>query len=100
MPFPDRVAAGSRRDAGLLRPIFLQHVPGRYTLNPDPSAATWLDGSGRIRGFVHDLTPPYPAAWSTIRRYLLRGAGLATALGLLLYVSFPDGSGFKKPHTQ
>lgn len=72
--------------------IFLQHVRP-YTLNPDPNAGTWLIS---LAGFIvlFAIFLRVPSAWPNWSQRVLRIAGWTSAIIMLWFLKYPDGSGF------
>ncbi len=72
--------------------IYLQHIkPCAFAAHP--TAVDWLIG---LLGFalLFPILLRLPASWKPLWRLLLRGGGLAGAAALMLFIRFPDGSGF------
>jgi len=72
--------------------IFLQHVRPHQIANP-PTTQAWLMA---LAGFVvlFLIFVRLPQSLGKIKTWSLRGAGWLGALFLLIFVQFPDGSGF------
>lgn len=73
--------------------IFLQHVRP-FTINISPDTQTWLTAlAGFAILFAIYMYPP--KNWSKTWTYALKAIGWTSALALLSWVTFADGSGFK-----
>ena len=72
--------------------IYLQHIKP-FAFSAQPTAVDWLVG---ILGFalLFPILLRLPNTLKPVVRYSIRAAGVAGAIGLLSYITFPDGSGF------
>jgi predicted acyltransferase len=72
--------------------IYLQHIKP-FAFSAQPTAFDWLLG---ILGFalLFPILLRLPQTLKPAVRYSIKAAGIAGAIGLLSYITFPDGSGF------
>ena len=72
--------------------IYLQHIKP-FAFSAQPTTFDWLLG---ILGFalLFPILLRLSQTLNPVVRYSIKGAGIIGAIGLLWYITFPDGSGF------